>query len=438
MKKQIIKILLGIALVYLCCGTRKICYDFTDFYASNATVTNRIAFKKDLEDRIIGTSLADELTQESEARWQSAFWGMELSLHRSDVGYQAIEKGLASYWHRSESFQRALLEAAYALYPGEFIQPIQQIAQKTNVPKHFAMAVHYLWRCHDTLTLSNYFDWLKQNFPDWQEQPILFMLANDLQVSRSQRLQTRPPLRDLFNHPFERDRTVIYSLQRLDRNFPGLTILKGPDGRFIRNPDGSLFHIAHLARAASNLPGYITNGNTPQGIFSIQGVDTSENVFIGPAPNLQLVLPFEATPATFHHADESDSVWSKSRYQALLPDSWKNYLPIYEAYYAGAAGRTEIIAHGTTIDPEFYRGQPYYPLTPSLGCLTATEIWSNHDGRCLHSDQVRFINAYLQTGAMAGYLVVVEIDAQPKPVILNDILMDVLAGEEKNASRLPE
>ena len=43
----------------------------------------------------------------------------------------------------------------------------------------------------------------------------------------------------------------------------GLAIVRDADGRFVRNVDGSLFNVAQYALARTNLPGTITNGNTP-------------------------------------------------------------------------------------------------------------------------------------------------------------------------------
>jgi len=75
--------------------------------------------------------------------------------------------------------------------------------------------------------------------------------------------------------------------------------------------DGSIFSVPQLARSISNLPGFLTNDSTPEGIFSLQGIDTSKNVFIGPTTNIQLVLPFETAPNQFFHkSDLDDSVFT--------------------------------------------------------------------------------------------------------------------------------
>lgn len=417
---------LSIALLFfLGCGPQKFHFKLNELEEPHTTFSEREKFKQDLFENTILKNLGLELTSETESKWQGALWVMELSLHRSDSAFNSLKKAFGTFNERSVAFQRALLETVYCLYPNEFSHEIYEVAQNTPSPKLFAMAIQYLLRLNPQMR-PEFQNLMEQRFQEWQTQPILFMLYEDLKGFR----EPKPPLIDLFSHPFEQGKTIIFCLQRKDRNYPGLTIIRKPDGHFLRTQDGDIFHVSHLARAISNLPGYITNGNTPQGIFSIQGIDVSSNRFIGQTPNLQLAMPFEISAQKYFHNEKlTDTTWSEKLYRKLLPESWRSYVPIWEAYYAGHAGRTEIIAHGTTIDPEFYAGQPYYPNTPSLGCITAKELWSGRDGKCLISDQLRFINAFRSAGSNKGYLVVVELDDKPHPVVLEEVIVDLLKAE---------
>jgi len=94
--------------------------------------------------------------------------------------------------------------------------------------------------------------------------------------------QKMPSLKDLFSKNFLPNETVLFSLQRSNRNFPGMVIIRKPDGTFARNKDGSLFHAPQIARAITNYPFYITNGNTPQGIFRWTGFEISKLLFYWP------------------------------------------------------------------------------------------------------------------------------------------------------------
>ena len=123
-----------------------------------------------------------------------------------------------------------------------------------------------------------------------------------------------------------------------------------------------------------------------------------------------------------------------SRYLGLLPPGWRGYAPMMEAWGAGVAGRTAIIAHGTTIDPEYYRGRPFYPLTPTMGCLCAKELWNVTNGHLLVSEQNNLVNAFLSTPEIGlravilspksggrrrsdgGFLVVVDVDDRREAV----------------------
>jgi hypothetical protein len=240
---------------------------------------------------------------------------------------------------------------------------------------------------------------------------------------------SRPALVELLSHDFAKSSFVIFSIQRADRDYPGILLIRNTNGKFLRNNNGSIFHVSQLARSISNLPGYLTSGNTPQGIFSIRGIDKSKNYFIGRTPNVQLVLPYEAEAKKFFHS-EDNLEWSENLYKNILPLSWQNYSPIYEVFYAGKARRNEIIAHGTTIDLDFYAGKPYYPHTPTLGCLYTMEIWDAVDGKRVYGGQAEIIQEMDMHGIHKGYFVVVELDDKESPVTLSDILLDVLYAEK--------
>jgi len=79
-------------------------------------------------------------------------------------------------------------------------------------------------------------------------------------------------------------------------------------------------------------------------------------------------------------------------------------------------GRTEIIAHGTTIDPEYFKDKPFYPLTPTMGCLCAKELWNPTSGHPLVSEQLNLVNTWLSTPGKKGYLYVINVDDRHEPV----------------------
>ena len=395
-----------------------------ELYAERTINANRQQFQEELISKTIEQNLKLPLNKKTESQWQGAFWGMGLAEYRSETCDSAIEFAVDNFFDHSTEFKRSLLEVIYGLYPDSFSYEIEKLVRSTNNPKIFAMGIEHLLRIHPGRN-NLYHDLINKQFTKNLSNPILFMLSKRLKGNKAK----LPPLTDLFAKPFD-NKLLIFSFHRKNRDFPGLTVIRKPNGKFLRNSDGSLFHIRHLARSNSALPGYLTNGNTPQGIYSLQGLDISENVFIGPTPTLQMRLPHETSQNSFlHNKDIKKEAWTLAPYKELLPESWRNYFPIYSAYYAGKAGRSAIIAHGSTINPDFYQAKPYYPLTPSLGCLTALELWSGETGECIYSEQLALIEAYRKFDS-EGYLILLDLNNKKYPVTINDIIDKIITAEE--------
>jgi hypothetical protein len=114
----------------------------------------------------------------------------------------------------------------------------------------------------------------------------------------------------------------------------------------------------------------------------------------------------------------------------MLPETWQAYSPMQEAFIAGKAGRTEIIAHGTTIDPEYFYGKPFYPISPTLGCLCAEELWNAKTGKLALSEQLKLVNAFLKSPGSSGYLMVINLDNQQKSI--SDIELENIVKQFEN------
>jgi hypothetical protein len=384
-------------------------------YAPNATKEARAKEYKYLISSI-NKNLLTNLADSTEEYWQDAFGVMMLLNYHAPFIDSRVHTAMDSVEKRSTGFQRSLLQMIYPLYPKTFVQQVILLANKTTDAKLFAMCCEYLLlnnrqaECKELLSKK-----IKENpISPTAENPFFRVLQNKLNL----KIPYKPPLADLLTKDFLAGEMVMFSFQRSNRNFPGLVMVRNKDGAFIKNESGKYFAVAQLARSCSNMPGYITNGNTPQGIFKVFGFDTSKSAAIGPTTNIQMVLPYEQSQ------DVGDSVTRSlgDNYRYLLPASWKSYYPVFEAYYAGKAGRTEIIAHGTTVNPEYYKKQTYYPLTPTEGCLCTKEIWRPTDGKRIESDQQKLADAVKKAGGANGYCIVIEIDDQQKPVGLADIL----------------
>jgi hypothetical protein len=394
----------------------------SSIYASYTTASNRAKLFRGIT-RNIG-NLSKPLTDSTEDLWQDAFSGMELINYHASWADNRIKIAFDSIGKRSFGFQRSLLELVYTNYPDKFIEQVNNLADQTTYEKIFAMCAEYLWRNWkapaDSVNRSLIKNRLKTKFSNRQH-PILKSLQwrlDSLDV-----ISDNNSLRQVFTKNFLPGNVVMFSFQRKDRDYPGLVLVRDTSGNFIKDIYGQLFNVPQLARSISNLPGYLTDGSTPQGIFRMYGFDVSRSQFIGPTTNIQLTMPGETSLRHFmNDTTIVDSVWSEEWYAKLLPAGVKSYFPLYESYYAGMAGRTEIISHGTTVDPTYYSSKKYFPYTPTEGCLCTKELWDPVNGRRVESDQQKLVNAISKAGGPFGYCVVIELNDEPKPVTITDVL----------------
>lgn len=403
-----------------------------DLHAERTTADARTAF---IAERLafIQESLSKEPDTEN---WPGALWAVMLVQDRRPLVRQAVEKGLGQLADLPERLHRPLLQAASALYPGEFTREIAAALPKLGEPRAFTAAAAYLLAEDATApNRAHIRTVMEATFPERsQTDPRLVHLMAELDTPPAEAVAARPPLVDLLKHEYAPGRPVLFSFQRVDRRQPGLAVIRGTGGRFLRHEDGTLFAVSHLAHAKTNLPATVTYGNSPEGVYTIVGTGEAGNQFIGPTPYLGSRVPGEASVADFRHVTGDGREWSLDVYTEMLPESWRGYAPFREAYYAGMAGRGEMICHGTTIEPGFFEGRPYYPLTPSAGCLVTREVWSPRTGRLVQSDQYALLKAWLSTGTDRGHLVVVELDNAPRPVTLDEVVMDLLAAERSDAT----
>ncbi len=386
-------------------------------YSKVTTKQAREQRYKFLVDTTIKQYLADPLNDDNEGEWNEALWSMELLQYKDAFTKQKLVVAWNNAAQLSDDFQKNLLETTYSLYKKEFKTQALQLMQQTKSAGIFIRCAEYVLRADPENAKPLIASLIKQKFPA-DSSTGLQILSSRITTAQPASL---PPLQDIFSANFLKGQTVIYSLQRSNRDYAGLVIIRKPDGSFLKDTEGNYFHTAQLAKAITAYPFYITNGNTPQGILRFSGFDVSHLLYIGPTKNLQLQLPYEATPDAFlTDSSLQDSSWYKELYASLLPASWKNYNGIYESFYAGAMGRSAVIMHGTTIDPEFYKDQPYYPQTPSLGCLCSYEAWDS-SGHRISSNQQQIVDALNSIGSSNGYVVVIDINDKHQDVEIDEV-----------------
>jgi hypothetical protein len=403
----------------LCTGLHTVAQVAAPVY-KGAIKASREKMYNNIVKNIITKNLYLPLSDSTEENWESAFDAIEVLRYTPYWISETVNAAFDGIEKRSPAFQRALLEFCYAMYPDSFTAPVETLASNTGNSKIFALCTEYLYQAKKINTSSVATKTRMFQFMLEKDSILNPLVKSKWKLKENDKIGA---LQEISNPNFLPGNVVLFSFQRKNRNFPGMVVVRDKEGNFVTGDSDTIIAIPQLARSVSNLPFYLTNGNTPQGLFRMFDFGVSKSMAIGPTTNIQLMMPLETSPQFFlKDSSITDTVWTEALYQKILPDSWKKYLPALETYYASKAGRTEIIAHGTTVDPEYYKGQSYYPHTPTQGCLCTKEIWSAADGSRQISDQQKLVDAVKKAGGPDGYVVVIEIDNQQKPVSLNDIL----------------
>ena len=397
--------------------------------ALSATKEARLAYYKKVQNEYVNGNLSSPLHKDTEKDWMIAFDGISQVGFRSPLVLNRLHYAFADINSRSVEFQMALLELLYGSFPFEFQPQVALLMEETGNARIFALCVEYLM-------LDEQNDKYKPSYRRLLEEKMFANPADANYKALKRRLDyntvfSTPDLSELLKWEFLPGTVILFSVQKTNRDYPGIMLVRKANGKFLRNADNTLFYIPQLARSISNLPYYLDNGNTAQGIYRMREITISTNPFIGPTAYIQLMLPVEAKVQEFNPNLKND-IWFAVTYRSLLPKSWKNYEPINEAYYAGMAGRKDTKIHGTTINPEYYAGKTWYPQTPYLGGLTTAETWDEKTGRRLVSDQAKIIDAVKKAGSSSGYCVVIDMDNKPAPVNIADLqkLVDEIESEK--------
>lgn len=169
----------------------------------------------------------------------------------------------------------------------------------------------------------------------------------------------------------------------------------------------------YLLYSMYNLLPYFTYGHSPCGVYKIFNRDFSKNEFIGPTETLWTAVPFEIKPNRW---DSKETRWTPELYRSFMPESLHNSPLMWQAYRAGAVGRYDMIIHGSTIDPENFRKEPFYPLTPSIGCLSALELWDGETGKptVSHQEELMKLIPDKASQVRAGFMYVLQVKDNTK------------------------
>lgn len=336
-------------------------------------------------------TIALPLQDSTYIKWKGTFWAMELMLYRPQGYAKKIPGQLSMLPSTNADFQRSFMEMLFTLYPGTFAKQVRDLWNQFSTDKVKAIALEYL-------AASGIFPELKA------ADSFIHSPYHNAFLQNRKKIKPQLPVKKVFlDNSFLPGGVVVCSFQSINRNKPGYLMIRNEMGEWLTDSARKPYRFPQLARSITNLPYYLTNGNTPQGLYRIAGFDTSNNNWIGPTTNLQMVLPFENENYFFGTANAESSF-----YRNLLGPALNNYPGLWESFTAGKLGRSEIIVHGTTIDPGYYKNEKYYPLTPSLGCLCSPEIWDDK-GERTYSAQAEWIKIFQTMKRQPLYLIVAEV-----------------------------
>lgn len=401
---------------------RVIQYNKSAIHSDFVLEARRTSFKKYLMEKTIQETFSGPLNQYTDYKFENACLSATQFLIKNQYTQRGFEKMFEQYFRLDPSTRLALLTAVYGIYPLSFKEKVSAILPYEKDPKLFAIAAVYDYRIDSSIAnRSRLVQQMERQFAGSNQIPLLRQLRAYLLRHLANRQTPIPSVVELFRYQQLWKQKTVYSFQRWDRNYSGLSIVQYEDGHFARDQHGKLKIFRQLARSGSGLPSFITNGNTPQGIYRIAGSRVSIDKLIGPTPTLQSILPYQAD-SVFFRGLPYDSTGSKlDNYKILLPPSWQAYSPMQESFWAGAVGRRYIVIHGSTLDGSFFEGWPFYPNSPTDGCLSTLESWDAATGGIAQSDQLELVNTYLKTPGGLGMLEVINLDNQKKNVTPEEI-----------------
>lgn len=207
----------------------------------------------------------------------------------------------------------------------------------------------------------------------------------------------------------------IFMFCRSNRLYPCLMVMKNVHGEAVRMEDGTLWSNPSLASSAKGLPSYSRNGNTPQGIHTIDSVMPSADAQMSFGKFRRLILNF--IPKS------TNEVLMKS----LLPASSQESDWWRSAVVSRDMGRNLLRIHGTgkiNVDKQ----TPYYPFMRTSGCIAQRE--NTYEG-VTFKDQRNLLDSVMKAMDLAatyenethakGILYLMEIDDKNAPVTLEDL-----------------
>ncbi len=241
-------------------------------------------------------------------------------------------------------------------------------------------------------------------------------------------------LKQLWNFQNSNDhRPKIFVIFRKDRRYPGRLVMKDSSGNWVKNPSGQIWSIPVLGLSSLGLSFYHSYGQTPCGIYKIQGVMPQADQTLEYGNYRRLKIEFLSR--------ENEGIGLKTRddleksylwYHPHLPEAMmkSNRSWWHQANLADALGRKYLRIHGTNRKNSLRdRFRPFHPFYPTTGCIATLEynafgIKQIHHQRLLLDQLMMAQNlpvAYENETQIQAMLYVCELDDRKFSVRLKDL-----------------
>ncbi len=373
----------------------------------------------------------------NETHWRKTLWATALLEPKQPYVVNAIA-GILQLTERNDLSASQIRTVQMAMQVGtqlfvsdpQFFAPISdrftQTVEQSPYPEWAGMALSALAQGGlSKEQAQNKIQQVKTRFENTEDLSLnvaLNDISNQLQPSPT------PPLKDLINWQVAPKQTHLYVLCRPDPSVLCRAFIKDRNGQFLREnnqPNAPLWSVPLLTRSLHGLRWNFVRGNTPQGIYRIEGtMPRSESPYFGAYgqfPLVKVFLPYEAGVKSYLPTQTGQMPLDLSSYQNLLPPSWRGYAPVEQAYWAGKLGRSLIRIHGSGEFPTFFANNQRFPQSygwnPAIGCLSAKEIY-NEDGSLQEGDMPKILQALSDAGGgkIEGYMIVTQVDNNQKLV----------------------
>ncbi|NMD28715.1 MAG: hypothetical protein GYA79_03290, partial [Bacteroidetes bacterium] len=207
-------------------------------YTKNVLKKNREKFYRNVVNNVILKNLSDSLTANNEEAWANAFDAIALIQYKSAFVNTQIDKAVVLFPNLSSNYQRSLLDLLNAQYPVKYIGPVKKYLNVISNDKVFAMAANYILNSGNEDD-AVYIEYLTQErMSMYKENPYYQQIY--YQASLYNKKNAVPELSGFFQKNYLPGNVLLISLQRKNRNYPGLVLIRDANGNFVRDSKGNI------------------------------------------------------------------------------------------------------------------------------------------------------------------------------------------------------